>query len=607
MRAIIAILFVAWLAGAAQGQWAHIDVPLPAGLPLGWEGPTFASVDAVAVATRNTIFVWRRLPAAPEHVAVGLSGAWAMAAPWRSLSATAALYRSVGADLAPFTSDDELVLVAGLPEAPVIRPLGVFGDPGFVPVNDQTAVAILPGGFQILHYGTPGPALVEWVGVPQGLATGCCFGGGASGPDAALALGLGADGVAGTADDQVVHLSGLASGPGGPRSVRGFDLPPVAAPHGFLVSGNGSGIVWRPLTLPVFEILVVIPRQGYADIHPRIVTTPAWAVSPFGGPYAYGVNATPGGGVVAWNQDELGPGIGYVLLAGLDDWPEIAGAWYDDWNSGTESVVLAERDVATSRAMGATGFEYRRHARDGLLQLTSAEPAGWNDLAFVRPNAGSLAAFGHVYHWPARIDATLTLVLDVFGSNQVTTITTPGCWVGTSAPGWSASFPRVFSLGPGRVAGFVESTGSFTAAPPDILRIAAVPTAVIEDRAYRNSPSCLEMSFDPAAPARGDALRVRFRCDPAWTAAAILFVASRRAPRWEAPWVSGWIHLDPASVIADIPVPMSGGSGEVTFGTAPAPPELEGVPIWLQAAIPSGTWRYASDLGLVVLGRAVTP
>ena len=561
-----------------------VDVSLSP-TPPAFSGPTFADRSNVSVATlagSGAIHTWSGLPEAPVLSVLALSGPSAMTAAWTRLDDRTAAYDAPGGTV---------TLVHGLPGTPQVQATTLPGPVADLrPVNGSTAVKASVGGFHVLRHTAIGFS-IHFIPTTESLILDAVAQCGAAGPNTAIALGVGPDGLPHTADDRLVRLDGLAGALPASLSVSSSGLPVTWTPEGFIVLPSGAAVLWVNSGIGTFDLSVIQIAGNSVVSVPMSITVPGPFGYALGGPWFYGAYGVAPNGVLFRHDDDNG--WGKVLIGNLDGTPAIVQSWYDDpWNSYTSSQVLNDRDIVYLDTVSLTGFSYFRHTNGVGEFYSNYEPYNWLGIDWVVPNKRVIVAYAHV--WSSTVignqDATLTIERQVPGGSSTVSFDAPNAsWIGN----------RVFPMGPGRVGGFLylNAPGS---GPAEFLRICTFAVASAHELyGKRFAPAVATLDFQPAVPTLAAPLTIQVNVAGGPAAAALVGVSLARIDPVVLSPFDAILHLDTTALVTVLAVPLSGGSGSLTIPGG-LPPNLAGLPLYLQAIAAVGGQLELSDLGVVV-------
>ncbi|MAE96547.1 MAG: hypothetical protein CL910_18015 [Deltaproteobacteria bacterium] len=549
------------LCAASPAQLAF-DIPVPAGMPAVLGGPAFSDEGALAVCGGGRIDVWTGLLDAPVHEFVVPTGPQAMIGRWYRLADHRAVYRARGIDGTPGTLDDPLMLVTNLPAAPLLVDTGLRGvSADWIPVNEAAAVRVQGSTFQVLRHAN-GTASIETVPSPSPAIVGPQYGFGTLDRRSFAVLGTGGDAQAGTNDDLVLVLSGLD---GSTSTVSTIALPAGSAPAGFLVTESGVAVMWRAMTLPTVRFtfgrdLPTNPAFTSLDVTPPASPSPGTSPS-------FGARRVPGDAIVAYCQDDLGPGEGRTLVNDVSTTAVAVGGWYDDWNGGCTSSVVSGTEHVRYCATGGLSFNYAN--LEAGVSHTVNQPFDGNVLVEDMPGR-SLVTFSTAPSWITGSGpvATTTVFPDAHTPALAQTFTTAGRWAGdgydASGAYWS---PRIVRINEGLVAGFVSSTGG---SQIDVLRLISVPSMSILGSGSSAGEAHLELTSGMPG-ASSSVVALELSTPVGWDTAAWVFIGLGSAqvpiPLPTPAFAAGsFLYLDPGAIALSIPVSLDpNGVGGVAF------------------------------------------
>ena len=590
-----ALLFGLFLTASIPAQ-VVADVPLPPGLPQVFEGPAFAKPAALALFGGEAVHVWTGLPEAPHHTRLDLGGAYRPVERWYRLDQGTAAYLAAGADHLAGTADDRLVLVTGLPAAPQVILTTVTGSAStWVAVNESVAVRPVPAlqAFEILDHGAATPT-IEMLPSPAPLASDPAFGWGALDADGVIGLGCGGDLAAGTADDQLVRVTGLA---GANRVVEAFALPAGTQARGFVVTPTGCGAWWEDAGLPRMSVTMVTVDAGQPVFSSRFVTPPAQP-DPFG-PIACGVRATDDGLLLAWCHDDVGPGQAFALIADPGPLATVVGTWLDDWNGGESSEVVRGAEVAEITGLDPSGFTYTRHA--GAATRTFRQELPWDEIAFRRTGSGTLVALSQGLGQPLQDSARALVITDLWGQHLEMTLVASGRWCGGGSGLSGQEQARIVELMPGRLAFFLDPHGGTT---PSVMRVLMVPDAPLFPPSSEGVGAVRLSIVRQPGPAP-DTMVLTCTVPATWQQplAWIVATVAARPPLAlpQPPFGAGsFLRVDPGTLLGLLPMPMGPGFGQLSLSRAPLASILGGVTVWTQPLVHdgAGTWYLGNLVGI---------
>lgn len=577
-RHLACVVVLGIVFNGARGQ-TYLSFPLPSGFPASWDAEVFTDGEALALKAAGVIRVLTGFGAlaAVSVQTIGF-GAATPAGPWQRLSDSRALYASTGG---------ELVLVTGLPAAPVVIPTGVSGSaPGWIVANATTAVQPDPGlgTFRVLRHSAAG---ANHVNVLSPFAiSGDPYRPGRIDDGIVAAMGPGADAVPGTGDDLFLLLRGLDGFPGGVH-VTAASVPSGYLPLGSGVSTTGVLFFWEALQPQGVPTTLVRNLTGTPFGLTYVVMPPSYI-----GSFMFSSHgAVPGVGdtVLPWIWDDTAIGNVYGIIQQVSTLPFVAGGLT---NTDTVGVQVADNEVVAFSPLGGSGpqpLSLHRFLPTGTVSQnrTMAGDPG----RFVKPNPGSLA-------FPTQAiggSGLIQLITDLFGSSGSAILPLAGITDGRD--------PIV--VGPGRVAVFVSAAPG---GPCSEVGVVAIPANCRVANAMMYGQSLLSLGVLPAVPVPGAFLRFDVLTLANWAGGtAWLGVATRlAAPIDINPGgnFAVFLHLDISALAALQPIPLSSGWGQWTIpGTGiPPPPAILGLPIYVQAFAPGFTGWLASDVRLLTIG-----
>lgn len=581
---LVAAGFAVCIAVAPLSAQIAIDVPLPVGLPTLWEGPAVTHEDAIAVAGGGAIHSWSNLlSGAPTHSVVSGIGWETMHGRWYPIADKAAVFRALGNDGLPDTSDDPLMLVTQLPNNPTLINTGLTGlSADFDEVTQGTALQVSGASFLLLRT-NPGGVVLDVESTQRPMIDDAVFSAGRVGPDAYAALDPGFDGLAGTPDDVVTVISDVDNQP----TVTSYAVPAGASIRGMRTLESGHVVVWWDVGLPTIRLASLDVSSG--SWHTLDVTPPA-SPSPWFTP-AFGVTAVQPATVKVSCTDDLGPGEGHALVTRVGASPLVVGSWYDDWNGAQSHDVISATEVITYSALNTTGYVYTDHAT--AVSHFVAQP--WSDrLTFEKPATPTLVAFSDQPAWMTGTtnEARTVVFAEANQSGSEQDLIGVGRWGGGGydAQGnyWE---PRIETLAPGVVAGFLGDT--FGAL--HTLRVVTVPSASVVGEATGAGAGLAQLSVPGGVPgSTGTTLSLRVDAPATWASMCTLYVSMGLL---EHPVVlptpmfaqDSLLHLDLGQLSFVWPMTLTNGSGTVTFQVAAALQLFAGQPFYMQGAVEDGS------------------
>lgn len=577
----LALLLAAGGSSRAQHAFDHVLQP-----PLDLSAPAtiFTAAGTIALASGGTIHILSGLPHALTRQSVTPSGSAAIGSPLHALGSGLALYSGLGTDGIASTSDDPLCFVSGLPLAPAVTVSSLLGvQPWFTSVNASTAARVANSGaaFEVLRFGTGSPALFT---VPSPLAlvsTSSSFGHGRVSDDAFVAYSSGPDLLAGTPDDAVVVLSGLA----GSTFATAPHALGLAAPTGFVVTADGSGYAADAITAAGVPIAAVLTPYGTTFVYNTTVN-----LSAPGMPLSSGIVAGPRNTAILWIQDDLGPGVARCFVGRLPNeaYPSASASWYDDWNFGCSHAPVADWETCRDCAAG-TGQPFTFTSwSPGATPAAQVIPSfGGDPIVYLRPSSRGLVRFAD----------------EPFGGGTRAVIfnSVPGAGSPTPFDIGGREFKAAHVLSPGCVAWFTGPSNS----PADLLRVLAVGTFEVAGGALEYGSTSFLLASNPAAPVAGSQFQIHAFTGgiPANSTAYVLAVSAGLGP----PLLVGtqpnqYTHLALDQFLGLVPMTSSAGIGSLALDLTSALP-LAGIDVYVQAiALGSGHPLWLSDTWRFVIG-----
>ena len=600
--ATISIAAAVLVVGAPRASSQElVRLPLSAPLSTVIEGCSFSDGVGASFFSADAILTWPNFRGQNpgNATSIGLSGTSSPSTTWMKLNESTAAYLAVGADGLEATSDDQLILVSGLPSAPVLRPTNVLGlQWPLVAVNDTTAVGVRPSGFVVVRFDSAtGSASQSFVPTGTSIELSSASGVYALDEQAVVAVDRGLDGVFGTGDEDLVILAGLQ---GNNWFILRRSLPVGPPVRGFAVTPSGVGVLMLDSPLPQVDLYIVEGLNTTPVFAPFSVQSPV-----LGLPLFAEVKPGPWDSILVSCFDDFGPGAGRTLVSRLSSVPSSDMNWYDDFNCGCTSAVLSDHEVARYSAVVTNAFDIYETTLGQSLRVAQSWTSG---LGFSVPNRDALIAVGDGASNGAFPRMTVGVHRALWSSPAFYSQDLADAWVG-GGKGVSGQGvePGLWTLSEGLAAAFVNGNGLASGPITHLLLISAPSVASLEEGSLLGmSPVELGADLPPfGSPSR--VLTVALRVPTTWpTAAGAIGVALDREQQPQflpAPFFpsDSLFWLKPESVFGVASVIVSLGRAEYYADLNQVVPQLIGRPLYLQALANDGVALHSSNLLLLVV------